>query len=111
MIGCLIRGMRLPKTCLSCSRCSIGNTNSIKPSFWHLHDDEIRSTPLCSICYYFVVSRTIGHWAPGEIYKARATFEFSFILFLHLFSEDFPFPAPTPPLNSNLRAYNPPFFQ
>jgi hypothetical protein len=51
------------------------------------------------------------HWAPGEICRARASFEFSFILFLHLFSEDFPFPAPTPPLNSNLRTYNPPLFQ
>jgi len=49
--------------CLSCSRCCIGDTSSINPSFWHLHDDEIRHALLPGICYYFVVSRTVGNRA------------------------------------------------
>jgi hypothetical protein len=48
---------------LSCSRCSIADSSSINPSFWHLHDDEIRHTLLFSICYYFVISRPTGNKA------------------------------------------------
>lgn len=48
---------------LSCPRCSIGDTSPINPSLRHLHDDEFRHTLLSGICYYFVVSRTVGNRA------------------------------------------------
>ena len=48
---------------LSRPGCSIGDTSPINPSFRHLHDDEFRHTLLSGICYYFVVSRTVGNRA------------------------------------------------
>src|SRR5882724_7904194 len=49
--------------CLSCSLCFLVDTSPINPSFWHLHDDDIRRTLLRGICYCFVVSRTVGNRA------------------------------------------------